>query len=1359
MKAKTEDNRTRMKIKTRLQVNRSLLVASATGLLALAAILPAQADYSSTVASLNPVGYWRLNEPVSPTLNYALGTATNYGSLGAAANGTYYHSSTLQQPGVLTGDPCVKLDGTSQYIEVPYSPVLNTNGPFSVEFWANQTAVAAGAKSGVMSFNGNTGFLFYSDNNDFHWGFRVFYGTGRTYVKDTGPDNQPDTWYHVVGVFDGALVHIYVNGVENAAPQAIGGSGYVPNTTAPLRIGAGSPAGAASLFFPGWMDEVAVYPYALSSSQIAAHYTAATTNPAGYAALITGDKPTGYWRFNEPLLPPEPVPATIVVTNKGSWGASANGTFNSGGMSSGVPGVPYGGFETNNTACQFIGTSGSYIEIPAQSLVTDSWTVTCWAKRNGISEYWNMLFSNPADLGQPVAGPSHPVTGVGFGDGGNPAGTRNDLRMYWVGVDRNTGNYGATPNPALYMPDQQWTFVAMVVSPSKIVLYMNGQMATHTPATPYGAHDFSAVASFIGKKQKYNGWGSGGEVNGFRGTIDEVAVFDAALTDAQIRQIYAAAEVPPIILVQPQAPPPPVYEGMALSLSVVADVVSSATPLGYQWTKNGIPIPGQTATNCTVSSLVMNDSGSYAVVITNASGAVTSSIVALTVQAGPPIIAQPPQSQTRYLGGVATFSATVFGSMPLTFQWLRGTTVIPGATSSTLTIPELQPVDGETYTFRAINAYGTQHTNFTLTLVAATKVAAAVIDKAPLGYWRMDETSGTIAIDSWGLRHGTLTSGVAKNAPGPAPTAFQGFEPGNKAYTFNGSGGYVTLPAFGQFDGTMTIIAWIKPDAVQPDWAGLVYTRGGGGSTSGLSYTTGGQLGYTWNDAAASYNWQSGLFPTAGQWNFMALVVEPTQATIYLDNGTPPGIQSAVNALTHGSSTWSSVRLGADYPTGGRDFKGSMDDVAVYAYALSAAEIAAIHDAGVANVYTPTALSIVSQPQSQTVFAGSTATLSATVMGSQPIHYQWQKNGADIPGAIRTILSIPNVYYTETGTYILRATNITGATNSASAILTVVPTPLFANLTNNLVLHLKFDGNYLDSSGRNNHGTPIGTLPGPAFVPGKIGDNAVHVDSEVDTTDPNNLVCTNANYVTLNSPADLQFGAETNFTVAYWVKMPAGEIYTEFPVLCNSINGTYNPGLYFGTDWNSGGEGGGVAWWVSNPGKHVASSTVPGGPFLINDGNWHHIVVSFDRMGFAVTYLDGVAINSVSVAGTEDFDQPMQPWNIGQDATGIYPWSGVAGIKSEAIIDDMGIWRRALSPTEAQSIYIVGNTYGRSFDTYGPVTLTVKQSGSDIELIWQAGTLEAADEVNGTYLPVGGAVAPYYKVTPMAAKKFYRVKL
>ncbi|MCX6930349.1 MAG: hypothetical protein NT154_45145, partial [Verrucomicrobia bacterium] len=188
------------------------------------------------------------------------------------------------------------------------------------------------------------------------------------------------------------------------------------------------------------------------------------------------------------------------------------------------------------------------------------------------------------------------------------------------------------------------------------------------------------------------------------------------------------------------------------------------------------------------------------------------------------------------------------------------------------------------------------------------------------------------------------------NVPGPVPTAFKGFDTGNKAYALNGSGGYVAVPSFGQINGAMTIVAWIKPDAVVSDWAGLVFTRGGGGGTSGLGYTQGGQLGYTWNDAAASYNWQSALYPVADQWNFVALVVEPTQASLYLDSGT--GLQVSANTLAHGAATWSGVRFGSD-SAGGRDFKGSMDDIAVYAYALPPDEIDNIRKAGIDGIYTP----------------------------------------------------------------------------------------------------------------------------------------------------------------------------------------------------------------------------------------------------------------------------------------------------------------------------------------------------------------------------------------------------------------------
>jgi hypothetical protein len=1323
-------------------------------LLALATLLPARAQYSSTVMSFQPLGYWQMNEPVSPKLDYALGTVTNYGSVGAVANGTYYHSSTLQEPGVLTADPCVKLDGASQYIDVPYAPALNPSGPFSVEFWANQTAVAAGAKSGVMSFDGNTGFLFYTDNNAPNWGFRVFYGTGRTYVVDTGPANEPDTWYHVVGVFDGTLVHIYVNSVENTAPQPIGGNGYVPNTTAPLRMGAGNPAGAASLFFPGWMDEVAVYPYALSPTQIAAHYTAATANPAGYAALIAGDQPTGYWRFNEAPLPPDPVPVTITVTNRGSWGAAANGTFSSGGMSSGVPGVPYPGFGTSNTACQFTGTSDSYIEIPAQSLVTDSWTLTCWAKRNGISEYWNMLFSHPNDLGQPVAGPSHPVTGVGFGDGGNPAGTRNDLRMYWAGADGNTGSYGAVPDPALYMPDQQWTFVAMVASPSNIVMYLNGQAATHTPTTPYGAHDFSTVASFIGKKQKYNGWDSGGEVNGFRGTIDELAIFDQALTPAEIRQIYVAAEVPPIILVQPQAPPPPIYEGMSLSLSVLADELSSTTPLAYQWTKNGVPLPGQTAAHLTVSSLVTSDTGDYAVVVANGFGSVTSSVVALTVLSGPPMIAQQPQSIQRFVGGTATFSVTAFGSLPASYQWSLDGVPIGGATSAAYTVTEVGAGDVGGYSVRVSNAYGnTNSANAALTLLTATQVAAAVTDLAPLAYWRLDETSGTVAYDYWGGRHGSLTAGAANNAEGPSPTSAPtpclGFEAANKAYSLNN--GWVSVPPLQLNTDTVTMIAWVNPVDVSGGHHGIVFSKSGQNAPDGcgLDWWNGGLLEYQWNSARRD-NPESGLYVIAGQWNFVALVVEPHQGTIYLDDGNGGGLQSFANPAENGRAQFGGeLRLGSDVQDN-RNFMGLIDDVAIFDRALSADEIETIRKAGVNGLYAPAPVSFVSQPQSQTVFVGSDIALAPGVSGSQPLSYQWQKDGANIPGATRKTLSLPNAYYTDTGTYRLAVANSLGGKNSQNATLTVLPFPAFANLTNDLVVHLKFDGDYADVSGRANHGTAVGA---PTLVPGKIGSHAVRVASEADiTVDPK--VVTSAHYVTLDTPADLQFGAEVDFTVAYWLKVPPGEKYTEFPVLCNTVNGTFNPGLYFGTDWNT--RGGGFTWWL---GGAQAGKVFESPADTINDGNWHHLVFSFDRAGDAVTYLDGVQVDARSIRGGGDVDVPGQAMNIGQDSTGTYPWFAEAGPQAEAVVDDLGIWRRALSPTEAQSIYLVGQTYGRTFDTYGPVMLTVQRSGAEVELIWQAGTLEAAAEVAGPYVPVPGAAAPYLKVLPSTAGKFYRVRL
>ena len=115
--------------------------------------------------------------------------------------------------------------------------------------------------------------------------------------------------------------------------------------------------------------------------------------------------------------------------------------------------------------------------------------------------------------------------------------------------------------------------------------------------------------------------GGGGIFNAtgdnFLGTVDEVAVFDKALTAAQVQEIYYAANIAPIITRQPTAPARDVYEGNAVILSVGA---AGTPPLQYQWRKGSTDLPGQTAAELVFSSITAADAGSYDVVVSNTYG-------------------------------------------------------------------------------------------------------------------------------------------------------------------------------------------------------------------------------------------------------------------------------------------------------------------------------------------------------------------------------------------------------------------------------------------------------------------------------------------------------------------------------------------------------------------------------------------------------------------------------------------------------------------------------------------------------------------------------------------------------------------
>jgi hypothetical protein len=377
---------------------------------------------------------------------------------------------------------------------------------------------------------------------------------------------------------------------------------------------------------------------------------------------------------------------------------------------------------------------------------------------------------------------------------------------------------------------------------------------------------------------------------------------------------------------------------------------------------------------------------------------------------------------------------------------------------------------------------------------------------------------------------------------------------------------------------------------------------------------------------------------------------------------------------------------------------------------------------------------VVGNPLSQTAIVGGQAILSGTVNGSLPIIYQWKKDGVNVPGATSATLTLPSAYFTDAGSYTLWATNGVGYTNTTAATLTVVAKPSYANQTNDLVLHLRFDGDYADSSGRANDANPSGTV---TFLAGKVGQG-VHIASTAPSA---------YNYIVVGGDpltGDLAFDETVSFSVGFWIKYTAG--FNDVPIIGNAINSTWQLGWVF-TDSATAGKIELSLTSIANTGTWLRDP-VPNCP-TINDGTWHHVLGVIDRTAkLASVYVDGAFTSSWSLGGLGTLVTGNYV-TIGQDANGMY---GSATFD----MDDLGIWRRALNAVDAAGIYAAAQT-GGSFDVITPVKIYVNQVGSNIDVSWQSGTLKQSTTVDGTYTPVPGATAPFYRTTATGSAMFFKV--
>jgi alpha-galactosidase len=224
-----------------------------------------------------------------------------------------------------------------------------------------------------------------------------------------------------------------------------------------------------------------------------------------------------------------------------------------------------------------------------------------------------------------------------------------------------------------------------------------------------------------------------------------------------------------------------------------------------------------------------------------------------------------------------------------------------------------------------------------------------VMFNGPVAYWRLDEPEGSaIAVDAMGRYNGTYGAAVESGVSGPRPPDFLGFEVTNTATLFSNdvNNSWITIPALNLNTNAVTFVAWIYPVGSQAAYTGLVFCRSGS-TVAGMNYDSEGvNLGYTWNNNQNTWGWSSGVQPPADEWSLVAVAVQASRGVVYLLNTN--GEQIATNQYVNPIQAFAGTgTIGTDmYAPAGRVFNGVMDEVAVFNYALSPAQIQMLYQYG-----------------------------------------------------------------------------------------------------------------------------------------------------------------------------------------------------------------------------------------------------------------------------------------------------------------------------------------------------------------------------------------------------------------------------
>ncbi|MFZ4893545.1 PKD domain-containing protein [Plantibacter sp. Mn2098] len=455
--------------------------------------------YSQAVLASNPTSYWPLGE-ASGTTAYDWATGDDL---------TLTANTTRGTAGAIIGSPATSTTfaGTSNSGASTTTPQAGPN-TFTAETWIKTTTTSGGKILGFgNATTGNSGSydrMIYM-TNDGRLEFGVYPGGTRT-VSSTTSFND-GSWHHVVATLGSNGMQLFVDGKKiSARTDVTNGQDY----TGYWRIGgdnlSGWPDSPSSFAFAGAIDDTAIYPTVLSRDDIIAHYVASgrvSPIPAApadaYGASVYNLDPTAYWRLNE---------------TSGSAAADAG--------KNGNPGV-----YTSNVVQ---GGSGALVGVVGDKAPTFG--------QNGAGVASSTTFNNPTSYALEAWFKTTTHSGgkiVGFGSNQTGTSSSYDRHIYMENDGRLTfGTYTGQTNTISSsgtFNDGAWHQVVAMQSSGGMKLYVDGVLQGTNPQT--SAQNYTGYWRVGGDTT----WG--GTASTFTGKIDEVAIYSAPLTDAQVQQHYS----------------------------------------------------------------------------------------------------------------------------------------------------------------------------------------------------------------------------------------------------------------------------------------------------------------------------------------------------------------------------------------------------------------------------------------------------------------------------------------------------------------------------------------------------------------------------------------------------------------------------------------------------------------------------------------------------------------------------------------------------------------------------------------------------------------------------------------------------